>query len=103
MTAILLFHDHFDPQQLDKVQTEMQTLGAPTIRCIWSEMWGLWLAVEGCHRLRAAQALGLTPVIKDVSNQKTVSIQCDGEITRRNVKSLLDEIQSDPPSTVLDF
>lgn len=59
---VALLHEHFDAAHLDEVKADMITMGAPTIRVAWSPC-GCWAALEGCHRLRAAEALGLTPTI----------------------------------------
>lgn len=66
MTMIALVHSHYDPSHLADVVAEMAVLGAPTIRAVWMESYGCWAAIEGCHRLRAALALGLTPTIEEV-------------------------------------
>ena len=52
---------------LEAVIAEMRELGAPTVRAIWVGVHGLWLAVEGSHRLAAAAELGLTPTIDPVA------------------------------------
>ena len=49
---VILYHKHYDKDHLNAVKAEMETLGTPTIKAIWSEMYGAWMAVEGCHRLR---------------------------------------------------
>lgn len=104
MLTIALVHSYFDEAHLETVKAEMQAMGAPEIKCIWSEVYGLWLAVEGCHRLRAAKALGLCPVVVDVSNDETVDIQSDDEIETRSIAELMEELQdSAPTSAVLDF
>jgi len=57
---IYLVHDHYDEEHLAEVKAEMEALGAPTVRVI--DMGeGIYAALEGCHRLRAAAALGITP------------------------------------------
>jgi len=63
---VILFHNHFDVEHLDEVKAEMNTLGAPTIKAVWMDCWDSWVALEGCHRLRAAHALGITPEIEAV-------------------------------------
>jgi len=63
---IALVHDHFDEAHLAEVIEEMKTLGAPTIKAVWMECFNHWAALEGCHRIRAAAALGLTPEIDEV-------------------------------------
>ncbi|NBK25823.1 MAG: hypothetical protein EOM68_27890 [Spirochaetia bacterium] len=96
---IALVHKHYSETHLSDVMAEMQTLGAPAIRAIWSECYGLWLAVEGCHRIRAAKALGLEVVIDDVSDDETVTIEQDGEQVELAVEDLLEELQDNAPRT----
>ena len=62
--TIVLIHRHYDKAHLEKVTEEMRELGPPTIKAIWNETHGIWFALEGCHRLRAAEVLGLTPEIE---------------------------------------
>lgn len=64
--TIVLLHSHYDDTHLAKVTAEMRALGAPTIKAIWHEGRGTWMALEGCHRLRAAEALGLVPEIEPI-------------------------------------
>ena len=47
------------------VSAYMREHGAPTIRAWWDESAGVWLAVEGSHRLAIAHATGVEPVIDD--------------------------------------
>lgn len=64
---IILSHDHFDADHLKAVIDEMRVVGAPTIKAVdMTATWGAYVALEGCHRIRAAAALGLTPVIEEV-------------------------------------
>lgn len=63
---IALLHAHYDPKHLDDVVADMRQMGAPVIKAVRMECYGLWAALEGCHRLRAAQMLGLTPIIDEV-------------------------------------
>lgn len=60
MIKIALAHNHFDTKHLVSVMAEMQKAGAPTIR-IYHVDGSVYQAIEGCHRLRAAAALGITP------------------------------------------
>ena len=62
---IILAHNHYDDEHLTAVTSEMATLGAPTIKAIYLDCYGAWMALEGCHRLRAAHALGITPIIDE--------------------------------------
>lgn len=90
---VALYHKHYNNDHLEAVKTEMQKRGTPAIRAIWSETYGMWMAIEGCHRIRAAKDLGITPVIKDISKGKTVTIQVDGENAKVKVSDLTEELQ----------
>src|SRR5690554_4562897 len=70
---IILPHDHFDAAHLETVKAEMETLGAPTIKAVWMENYGAWVALEGSHRIRAAAALGLVPEIDEVEWSDTAT------------------------------
>ena len=72
---IQLVHRHYDEKHLTEVIEEMKKLGTPKIKAIWCAELDAWLALEGCHRLRAAFTLGLTPIIEDVSET-----YCDVEL-----------------------
>lgn len=90
---ISLYHNHYNEQHLEEVKQEMIKLGAPSIRAIWSECYGMWMAVEGCHRLRAAKELGIMPIIIDISAKRQATIQDDGENKKRSVKQLTAELE----------
>jgi hypothetical protein len=49
---IALVHNHYEQDHLDLVVKEMRTLGAPVLRAVWMDCWGMWAALEGCHRLQ---------------------------------------------------
>lgn len=70
---IILAHDHFDVDHLEAVKTEMQQLGAPTIKAVWMDAYGAWAALEGSHRIRAAAELGLVPQIDEVEWSDTAT------------------------------
>lgn len=44
----------------------MITLGAPKIKATWIECQGVWAALEGCHRIRAAKELDLEIIIEPI-------------------------------------
>lgn len=69
MTTIILVND-IDADKLEAVKAEMEKLGAPTIRAI--DAGDHLIAVEGSHRLRAAEELGMAVNIEIVDE--------DGEI-----------------------
>lgn len=55
-----------DATHAEEVIESMRTLGAPVIRAVRAECYGGWVAIEGSHRLYAAQQLGLTPEIEEI-------------------------------------
>lgn len=63
---IILPHNHYDKAHLDAVKAEMEHLGAPTIKAVWMDTYGAWVALEGSHRIRAASSLGIKPVIDEI-------------------------------------
>ena len=69
---IILLHNHYDEAHLQDVVEQMETLGAPTIRVYNLGFDNLYQAVEGCHRLRACEALEIEPIIEIVAQTETV-------------------------------
>ncbi|MBY6242855.1 hypothetical protein [Methylosinus sp. Sm6] len=69
MTTIILVND-IDTVHLAEVKAEMANLGSPKIRAI--DGGDCLIAIEGSHRLRAAEELGLSVEIEIVDE--------DGEI-----------------------
>ena len=78
---IALVHKHFNEKHLEEVKTEMIKLGAPVIKAVWMECYGHYAALEGCHRIRAAKDLGLTPEIEEVEYSDELVDGMDGEWT----------------------
>lgn len=104
MTTIALYHKQYDPKHLEEVKSEMLKLGAPEIRAIWSEVYGVWMAVEGCHRLRAAHELGLTPVIINVTSEETITIQNDEQdVTVNTLDETIELTDNITKTQLLDF
>jgi hypothetical protein len=102
--TIALLHKHYSEEHLAEVMEQMKELGAPTVRAIWSDLYGLWLAVEGCHRIRAAVELGEKVEIVDVSGEESIEIQEDGEMVSCKVEELLEELNDNAPYTeIIDF
>ena len=50
-----------DLKRLETIKTEMATLGPPTLRVV--DCGDFFMALEGSHRLAAAQDLGLMPLL----------------------------------------
>ncbi len=61
MVIVTPLHEHFRPDHLQHVIAEMQRRGPPRIRAHFDGE--AWFAKEGTHRLRAAKALGVTPIL----------------------------------------
>ena len=87
---IALVHDHYSEEHLAEVIEEMKKLGAPKIRAVWMECYDHWAALEGCHRIRAAKELGLTPEIIELDyddiadidlRDKTLGLDLDNDGT----------------------
>jgi len=73
MMNIILAHNHFDKNHLEAVVSDMEKLGAPEIRCYDPDYENFVFAIEGCHRLRACEILGIEP--------KLIFIEPDTKIT----------------------
>jgi hypothetical protein len=63
---IALIHHHYSAEKLEAVKSKMLVLGPPKIHAVWMDCYDRWQAMEGCHRIRAAKELGLTPEIIEV-------------------------------------
>jgi len=78
---IVLLHNHFDSAHLAAVIGEMKKMGPPTVRAYDLGFGGLIQAVEGCHRLRACEDLGIAPVIEIVQPEETVGdLELDADV-----------------------
>lgn len=73
MTTVTLLHNHFEQAHLNAVVEEMKIMGSPTIRCYDLGFDDLVQAIEGCHRLRACEVLGITPDIEIVDADTLIS------------------------------
>lgn len=58
-------HAHYRRTHLEHVIGEMKQRGPPVLRAYYDGE--VWHAREGTHRLRAAMALGLAPILKPVA------------------------------------
>ena len=63
---VYLIHDEYNEEHLQEVKKQMQSLGAPQIKVIYLGA-DEYAALEGCHRLRAAAELGITPEFIELS------------------------------------
>lgn len=62
-------HWYFRPAHLERVIGEMRRLGPPRLKAYFDGE--VWHCREGTHRLRAAKALGLAPVMVPVPWRRT--------------------------------
>ena len=97
-------HRTFDStaDHLADVTAEMRKRGAPVIHALWHEGWGVWLALEGSHRLHAAHDLGLTPSIVALDWDTTVDLDelgldlsgygISGEVTVQQIEGWLCDV-----------
>lgn len=70
--TIALLHNHYDEDHLQEVIDEMEKLGPPTIKVLDLGFDNMYQAIEGSHRLRAAEILGITPNFEFVDPNDTV-------------------------------
>ena len=66
MVIVAPLHWYYTPSHLEHVIEEMRRRGAPRLRAYHDNETGVWFAREGTHRLRAALALNLIPVLKPI-------------------------------------
>lgn len=71
MPIVAPLHRYFSSTHLDDVIGTMAQLGAPRIRAYFDTESAAWLAYEGTHRLRAAFALGLAPILIPIAWWRT--------------------------------
>jgi hypothetical protein len=89
--TIKLVHAHFDADHLEAVKAEMAKLGSPTIHAV-DLGDGLYQALEGCHRVRAAAALGIPVAIELVEySDALVSSVVDGFDSDHTIEQLCDD------------
>ena len=99
---IVLTHRHYNNEHLSEVIEEMKSIGAPTIRAFWSELYGSYLAVEGCHRVRAAAELGIAPIVTTVEPTGEITIEVDGADETVDAEELFSQLQNGAAMSV-DF
>jgi hypothetical protein len=99
---IALVAKHFDSKKLEAVKQQMETLGTPSIHAVYIECHDMYAALEGCHRIRAAKELGLTPVIIDVEYSDAMAstvLGYDGD-DDYTISSICDDAYK---STIIEF
>lgn len=96
---IHLLHNHYDKEHLEEVKKEMLKRGAPTIKAYKVEN-GFYMAIEGCHRLRACKELGLTPKIDILTDYNWNDAYIDDYDNQVTVGYMVDAHSGD---TILEF
>lgn len=81
--------------RLPSIMAEMERRGAPAIKAVWMAAYNAWVALEGSHRLAAAQALGVTPEIEEVEYEdldafEGMDLDCYGREPREALTDLCD-------------
>lgn len=71
MVMIILVNDT-DAEHLEAVKAEMEKLGSPSIRAI--DAGDYLIAVEGSHRLRAAEELGIAVNINVIDEDDEIHL-----------------------------
>ena len=71
MTMIYAIHST-NADHLATVTAEMETLGAPTIRVV--DCGDHYIALEGSHRIAAAHALGMEPILEIYDQDDVIEI-----------------------------
>jgi len=100
---IALIHKYFGPAHLEAVKAEMMVMGAPVIKAVWMECYGAWAALEGCHRIRAAQALGLIPEIEEIEYSDEITTEELGLDFGGDVWTVAEIADGVPHSAVIHF
>lgn len=72
MTKIIYAIHAPETAHLDAVKADMLRLGAPTIRVV--DCSDYYMAIEGSHRLAAAHALGIMPVLEVIEQDDVIDI-----------------------------
>jgi len=83
-----------DKDHLEHVAMEMDRLGSPRIRAIWSSVHGVWFAAEGSHRIAAASKKEMVPIIIDITGEGA-KVQREEEETEMTASELEDWLFSD--------
>ncbi|HYX39353.1 MAG TPA: hypothetical protein VE954_40140 [Oligoflexus sp.] len=100
---IALLHERVNVNQLEMIKKEMAVLGRPVIRAVWTDTYGMWLALEGTHRLRAAYEMSLLPLVYEVAYQPDVTLSSLGLDCESDTTTLEDVLNSCYRATVLHF
>jgi hypothetical protein len=94
MSTIKLVHAHFDAEHLETVKAEMARLGSPVIHAV-DLGDSLYQALEGCHRIRAAAALGIPVSLELVGySDELVSSVVDGFDGDCTIEELCDDCRN---------
>lgn len=84
-------HHYFRPAHLEHVIGEMRRRGAPVLRAYFDGE--IWHAREGTHRLRAAKALGIAPILVPVPWPKSRSSLARARFSAPLTAHLFDRVE----------
>ena len=83
-----------DEKHLKKVVAKMRKLGAPVIKAVWAPQYNAWVALEGSHRIAAANKLGLPITIEPVEYSNTLLVDLGIEDARYAYSTVEDYFDS---------
>ncbi len=89
MSTIVVAPHEPEPAKLAKVIDQMTRLGPPEIRAWWDGE--KWIALEGSHRLAAAEALGMTPEIEPMSLDEEMLHDFE-DVSSRRVEDVIEYV-----------
>ena len=86
---VALLHNHYDRESLESVTAEMRVFGAPTIKVLDLGFDDMYQALEGCHRLRAAEILGLTPIFEiiDIADADATAAELELDVDNPDARA----------------
>ncbi len=99
---VKLLHSDYDKEHLAEVTEQMRHLGAPTIKAVVNQ-WDQYCAVEGCHRLRAALALGLVPTLEVVDYETGAMLLYDESGDYQNEQEMAEFVDGEYDAVWLLF
>lgn len=98
----IVTNNKVNKDHLKMVKSEMNTLGAPSVRAIYDGE--IYFALEGSHRLMAAHELGLTPIIDEIEySDETIRLQIDGFDEEVVISEYADRLFANNDNHIINF
>lgn len=98
--TVYLPHE-IDAEKLNGVVAAMRNLGAPTIRVV--DCGDYYQAIEGTHRLAAAEQLGITPELDVIAADAIVDHHDIYDLPKMTTAAEIVEYLSGPPRVSIQF